>query len=54
MGIGTMMPHLLGVPLWDGRATTPKEADALGPHHLDILPSVGPHPGGGGGGRDAQ
>jgi hypothetical protein len=24
MGIGTLMPHLLGVPVWDGGASAPK------------------------------
>jgi hypothetical protein len=38
MGIGILMPHLLGVPVWDGRASAPKGADALCPHHMDILP----------------
>jgi hypothetical protein len=39
MGIGTLMPHLLGVPVWDGGASAPEGADARSPHHLDILPS---------------
>jgi hypothetical protein len=39
MGIGTLMPYLLGVPVRDGGASPPEGADALYPHHLDILPS---------------
>jgi hypothetical protein len=39
MGIGTLMPYLLVVPVWDGGASAPKGADALCPQHLDILPS---------------
>jgi hypothetical protein len=38
MGIGTLMPHLLGVPVWDGGALAPKGANVLCPHHMDILP----------------
>jgi hypothetical protein len=38
MGFGTLMPHLLGVPVWDGRASAPEGTDALCPHHMDILP----------------
>jgi hypothetical protein len=37
MGICTLMPHLLGVLVWDGGASAPEGADALCPHHLDIL-----------------
>jgi hypothetical protein len=48
MGIGTPMPHLLGVSVWDGGALAPKGADALCPHHLDILLSRRPAKGGGG------
>ena len=29
MGIGILMPHLLGIPVWDGGASAPKGADAL-------------------------
>ena len=38
MVIGTLMPHLLGVPEWGDGASAPEGADALCPHHLDILP----------------
>jgi hypothetical protein len=37
MGIGTLMPHLLGFLVWDGGALAPEGADALCPHHLDIF-----------------
>jgi hypothetical protein len=40
MDIGTLMPHLLGVAVWDGGALAPEGADALCPHHLEILPSL--------------
>jgi hypothetical protein len=39
MGIGTLIPHLLGVSVWDGGASAPKGANVLCPHHLDILSS---------------
>jgi hypothetical protein len=38
MGIGTLMPLPLGVLVWDGGASAPEGADALFPHHMDILP----------------
>jgi hypothetical protein len=48
MGIGTLMPNLLGILVWDGGASAPKGADALCPYHLDILPFRRAALGGGG------
>jgi hypothetical protein len=39
MGIGTLMPHLIEVPVWAGMASAPERADTLCPHHPDIFPS---------------
>ena len=41
MGIGTLMPHLLGVPVWDGGASAPKGADALCSGGLPTRPGLG-------------
>jgi hypothetical protein len=53
MGIDTLMPHLLGVPVLGGRASAPEGADVPCPHHLDIHPSVGQDGVEGGGGMHA-
>jgi hypothetical protein len=50
MGMGTLMPYLHGVLVWDGGASAPEGADALCSNHLDILPFRRAASGGGGGG----
>jgi hypothetical protein len=37
MGFSTLIPHLLGVPVQDGRALAPEGANVPCPYHLDIL-----------------
>jgi hypothetical protein len=49
MGIGSLMPHLLGVPVWDGEASASVGANALCLLTTWIsFHSEGQHRGGGG------